>query len=473
MLAVGVTAALIKARKSQMHRRSLERSFLPVVTRLGRLDGVTQMSSETSAFGTVISRRQMKTLRECHDATNAAALSFHHAGRTRSGSIGANFVNGTVGSRAVNAYGLSTRITRLRDLSGSEYVGTVCVGTPSYSTERNYTAGGIRQCQAKLRVIYDTGSSDFWVASDLCRKGPCTDELRHRYNHSLSATFRLPAKPASLHTVYGSGELRGELGIDDVTVGPLFVQRQSMGLIAEEEGSVFDVLNFDGIVGLGFAAIGHESIVPLVDNMISQGALPNREFSLYLHSDPSIGGAIIWGGTDPRLYDGELMWFPVVSETYWTLELFSFSLGQQSARTKASLIVDTGTTFFFVPSRISQWVQYVTREATCTAMGKLPSLVYTVKDVNGVLRQLSIQPAEYMVRDHVFDKCIPAVVPSAFSSELEETMILGEVFMRHHFVVFSRGTPYDPRPRIGIARSKHGADVDAFFSEVEGLDSRE
>ena len=69
-------------------------------------------------------------------------------------------------------------ILELKDLAGSEYVGALGVGT-----SREGTAA------AELSVVYDTGSADLWIASDLCTQGPCVALGRHRFNRSTSRTF--------------------------------------------------------------------------------------------------------------------------------------------------------------------------------------------------------------------------------------------------------------------------------------------
>ena len=87
-------------------------------------------------------------------------------------------------------------VMRLQDLFGTEYVGQLAVGTRSGSP------------QANLRVIYDTGSTDLWLLSDLCKKYPCTAKGHHVFNHSDSESFYSP-HDTPLSTSYGSGELHG------------------------------------------------------------------------------------------------------------------------------------------------------------------------------------------------------------------------------------------------------------------------
>ncbi|CAK0839364.1 unnamed protein product [Prorocentrum cordatum] len=184
------------------------------------------------------------------------------------------------------------------DLYGTEYAGPISVGT-------TVGADGKPAPQADLRVIYDTGSADFWVASDLCERFPCTLGDHRRFNHTKSTTFQASTSLIQVSSTYGSGTLRGLLGEDDVRIGPLTVKGQKIGLVSEEVGSAFE-MSFDGIVGLGFPSLSNATATPLFDNLVAQGKLAAPEFAFYLHRRPDRGGAVLWGSTDSRLYEGSV-----------------------------------------------------------------------------------------------------------------------------------------------------------------------
>jgi len=119
----------------------------------------------------------------------------------------------------------SIRMTNLRD---SQYVGPLKVGSQ----------GDI------LSVVYDTGSTNLWFASTLCTEGPCLK--RRRYDPGSSATFQ--EGEYDLHVTFGTGELQGLQGIDDVEMGGFKVKQQPFALIEREQGSIFDQLDFEGIL---------------------------------------------------------------------------------------------------------------------------------------------------------------------------------------------------------------------------------
>ena len=87
-----------------------------------------------------------------------------------------------------------------------------------------------------MQVVFDTGSTNLWISSDLCKTEPCISKDRHRYSHLLSETFREPQDGQDLDIEFGTGELKGSQGVDDFHVGPFTVKDQTFGLIAEEIG---------------------------------------------------------------------------------------------------------------------------------------------------------------------------------------------------------------------------------------------
>merc|ERR550537_957655 len=93
-----------------------------------------------------------------------------------------------------------SHILRLSSLQ-SQYVGQMGVGT-------KVKPNGKKSDESKVWVVFDTGSTNIWVASDLCESGACTMKGRQRYNHTRSVTFGYPANPAQLTVEFGTGRLK-------------------------------------------------------------------------------------------------------------------------------------------------------------------------------------------------------------------------------------------------------------------------
>ena len=89
---------------------------------------------------------------------------------------------------------------RLMNILNYNYVGTLHVGNPPQ----------------KLRVIFDTGSTNQWILSSFC-KGPRIESGNNLfYNASKSSTY----KPTNIgcEVLFGSGPLRGWFAFDDVRI---------------------------------------------------------------------------------------------------------------------------------------------------------------------------------------------------------------------------------------------------------------
>eukprot|EP00435_Cladocopium_sp_Y103_P056900 s515_g19.t1 len=123
-------------------------------------------------------------------------------------------------------------------------------------------------------------------------------------------------------------------------------------------GEVFASFPFEGILGLAFPSLSFGGIKPFFERVIEKKLLKKNEFAFYLNADSSRPSALLWGGVDQDLYEGDILMFPVKKPHYWALELVDFRIGNRSlmedekhSKTKY-LIVDTGTTYFTAPGSI-------------------------------------------------------------------------------------------------------------------------
>jgi len=198
----------------------------------------------------------------------------------------------------------SIRMTNLRD---SQYVGPLKVGSQ----------GDI------LSVVYDTGSTNLWFASTLCKEGPCM--RRRRYDPYSSSSYH--EGDYDLHVTFGTGELSGQQGIDDVEMAGFTVKQQTFAMIQVEKGSVFDQLDFEGILGLAFPSMSANGVPPFFDQVIDQKLLQKNAVSFYFTKLPTDASAVFFGDVDSKLYKGELTSVPVTEEYYWMVGLKDFKIG--------------------------------------------------------------------------------------------------------------------------------------------------
>eukprot|EP00933_Yihiella_yeosuensis_P052097 TRINITY_DN5008_c0_g2_i3.p1 TRINITY_DN5008_c0_g2~~TRINITY_DN5008_c0_g2_i3.p1 ORF type:complete len:465 (-),score=71.18 TRINITY_DN5008_c0_g2_i3:172-1566(-) len=351
--------------------------------------------------------------------------------------------------------------TPLKDMT-SEYTGLIGVGT---------SADGGPQFQA--RVVFDTGSTNLWVASVLCKEPPCDNGKSDRFYDPAKSTTQEPWRGRDgqggpgvgrdIDIMFGTGELKGPLHVDTYRVGPMAVEKQPFAMIRDMRGQVFSSFPFEGILGLAFPSLSFGGIDPFFERVIRNKHLVNNEFAFYLNKDSSRPSALLWGGVDKDLYEGPIVMFPVVQPHYWALELVDFRIGGTSLFNDKSrsnpryLVVDSGTTYFTAPGHLHDTILSKIPSAKCDSVESYPKMTYVLRSGNGKIYELDIGQETYMVGEDI-GLCRPAFMKLDVRREYGPAMILGEVFMRHWFTVFSRGSGDVKEAKVGFAKAKIGAE---------------
>ncbi|EIM84930.1 acid protease [Stereum hirsutum FP-91666 SS1] len=196
--------------------------------------------------------------------------------------------------------------------------------------------------QTFSQVLVDTGSAILWVGGeDPYEVGPNTV--------SINKTFSVG---------YGAGGVNGTAYNDTVTIGDATVTSQIIGAAGYLTGFTL-VSPIDGILGLGppgsnageVLGFNGSSTPTFVENLLSQGAIDEPVFGIYVNSlNTSEGsgpinategsgsgsgaqemgrGEIVFGGWDEGRVDGPLTWVPQ-NEPYnfhWEFNVSSFDVG--------------------------------------------------------------------------------------------------------------------------------------------------
>ena len=168
---------------------------------------------------------------------------------------------------------LSNPVVPQWNLEDFMYLGEADVGTPPQ----------------KFTVVYDTGSSNFWVpdvkCTDVIISPACVTDLK--FNSNLSSTYEVDGRDFFLP--YGSGVAAGFLGRDVVTVGGSAISNYTFGQVTVLPGEDF-LPPFDGILGLAYPIISLPigSFLPTVfDTLYTQKVIPEYLLHVYLGSTNS------------------------------------------------------------------------------------------------------------------------------------------------------------------------------------------
>jgi len=353
--------------------------------------------------------------------------------------------------------------------------------------------------QSKIWVVFDTGSTNIWVKSDLCKSGACQVPGSHTFNHSASATFKYPSSMLQLSVQFGTGKITGPQAMDDFHMGPFSVYNQTFAMIETEQGMPADLL-FEGIVGMAFDKMSANHVQPFFSSLIQQKALPHNEFAFYFSRDNPSANALFWGGVDNKFYEGDLQYFPVIDPYYWSLKLLNFKIGEHvildssntyegsalvegganpgSARTEGTrqwngpvAVVDTGTTFFTAESGKFTEVLSKLPPAQCKDVTEQthPPITITLENVRGEPHDFVMTHKQYMAENGMENAhCSPAFMQIDLPAEHGPGMVLGEVFLRHFFAVFDRDTGKNTDAKIAFAESSNKQDALTRLQELTG-----
>jgi Eukaryotic aspartyl protease len=220
-----------------------------------------------------------------------------------------------------------------------------------------------------MAVTLDTGSSDLWVpstSSPLCQKGECTDGS---FSSSKSSTYELLVPNGFNITYAGPGDSdAGDWGSDTITVGG------SPSIKAQTIGVSLDGFDTHGVMGIGYDtneaydSQADNGVYPsTVDQMLTQGIIHRKAYSLYLNEYNATTGAVIFGGIDTTKYTGDLVGLPLQlgpqglqSEFYVTMTSVSFtdSTGAVTQLTgpdyAQSALLDSGTSSTLLNNEVFQ-----------------------------------------------------------------------------------------------------------------------
>ncbi|RWS06089.1 Lysosomal aspartic protease-like protein [Dinothrombium tinctorium] len=330
----------------------------------------------------------------------------------------------------------------LNNYMDAQYYGQIEIGNPPQ----------------QFNVLFDTGSSNFWVPSSKCSAFNIACLLHNKYDNSKSSTYVANGTQWSIR--YGSGSVSGFFSTDNIHLGSAEIRKQTFGEATDEPGLVFVVAKFDGIVGLGFKPLSVGGATPLFDNMIDQNVVEKPVFSFYLNRDPSasIGGEIIFGGSDPDHYEGPMTYVPLVDARYWQFKLDGFNVKGKRCDVCVGgcpSIADTGTSLIAMPKEEADKVNaaigakpFISGEYTvdCNSISSMPNVSFII---NG--KEFVLTAQEYVIQISSMGQyqCISGFMAINLPKTMPPFWILGDVFIGRYYTEFDHGNK-----RIGFARAK-------------------
>ncbi|XP_029428185.1 gastricsin-like isoform X2 [Rhinatrema bivittatum] len=325
------------------------------------------------------------------------------------------------------------------------YYGEISIGTPPQN----------------FLVLFDTGSSNLWVASTYCQSQACTNHPLFSPNQSSTYT----SNQQQFSIAYGTGSLTGILGYDTVTIENTSIEQQEFGLSVSEPGYSFVYASFDGILGLAYPSISVANATTVLEGMMQENLLNAPIFSVYLkglgedsfsgsgedasgsssQEESLYGGEVIFGGTDPTLYTGDIYWTEVTEQAYWQIAIEEFAINGQATgwcSQGCQGIVDTGTSLLTVPEQyMDDLLASIGAEKNesgesvlmCSEIQTMPTISFTI---NGA--SLPLTPSAYVLQSN--GTCFLGISSTYVPSQNGQPLwILGDVFLREYYTIFDFG----------------------------------
>lgn len=328
-----------------------------------------------------------------------------------------------------------SRLSKSPDYLDAQYFGQIAIGVPAQYFE----------------VVFDTGSSDLWVPSKDC------GDVRHNVYDSAKSKTHVPLG-AEFRLTYGTGNLSGRLSQDVVTVGDIVVQAQTFGEAIQRHAEVFEYAKFDGILGLGYASLSSvRGTKPVFYNMIDQKLVPRAIFSTFLNASCE-QGQVIFGGSDPELYQNPFVYAPISKRGYWQFHVDSMTMGRNEfCGGGCQAMADTGTSLIVGPvaevAAINKIIgatplgdgEYV---IDCKKRFDLPTVTFTISGKNFVMpgTDYVMEIKQGKGRNPV---CLSGFMGMDLGKSVGRIWILGDLFLRHLYVEFDM-----ENDRIGFAMPK-------------------
>jgi len=336
--------------------------------------------------------------------------------------------------------------------------------------------------QVQMLMVFDTGSTNIWVADVDCKTGPCNNPTLHKFNHSASATFHEPATSTELTVKFGTGKVSGHMAQDDIHIGPFSVYGQTFAMMKNADGIPPDI---EGILGLAFPKMSANNVKPFFSTMIDQKALPHNEFAFYFSPDKRAGNALLWGGVDKAFYQGELQYFPVVEPYYWAVKLLHMKIGDEDMILKTDknegeltppreyrgsvAILDTGTTFITADKDHFPAVMAKLPVTECSAVTKEshPDITITLENTKGKAHDFVLTNKQYMTKSNKEKQmCSPAFMQINIPEEHGPGWVLGDIFLRYYFAVFDRGDGDVANAKVALAPSRNDPETFKRLAEL-------
>ena len=183
-----------------------------------------------------------------------------------------------------------------------------------------------------FKVVLDTGSSDFWVASSQCLSCGSTPPFDASQSSTIQAVTSASGNEQGVSISYGSGSVAGILAQDTVSMSGFNVNPQTFVVVEQMTDGLLSG-DVSGIMGLAFEALASTRAPPFWQTLVNNNQFTSPEISFWLDrhlddagvADEQSGGVMTLGGTNSSLFTGDIEFISLTTvgtaPTFWMLEM--------------------------------------------------------------------------------------------------------------------------------------------------------
>jgi len=317
----------------------------------------------------------------------------------------------------------------------AQYYGPITMGTPPQT----------------FNMIFDTGSSNLWVASSECKN--CGSGVKHNlYDHTKSSTY--VANGSIFKIEYGSGPVAGFYSYDTLGWAQSELTHTQFAEVTDVSGlgkAAWALAAFDGILGMAWPSIAVDKITPPFQLLLASGQITTNMFAFYLAKDAHEDGEMVLGGYNPKHFTGPIHYVPLTQQTYWQVELEYLNLGSTSQTNATKAILDTGTSVLAGPvADVARIAAAIGATAVvpdqeyailCAKAANMPDLHIGFGGADFVLT-----PKEYLIEQEGDPLCVLGILGLDIPPPTGPLWIMGDNFIRKYYTIFDF-----ENSRIGLA----------------------
>jgi len=323
----------------------------------------------------------------------------------------------------------------INDYQDAQYYGQISIGTPAQN----------------LNVIYDTGSSNLWGTN----QKPAIPFTHKHYDHTKSSTYH--ANGTTFAIQYGSGPVSGVYSEETVMIGDQKLIDYTFAEVDNTKGLGlgWTIGKFDGICGMGLDDIATDGVTTPLRALANSKALDANVFAFYLgHNSP---GQLVIGGVDDTKYTGDFTYHPVQDMVpgkrgYWEVAMDDFQINGVSVISSKKGVIDSGTSLLALPTADMKNIAKLLGAKSVLPIPPFNKEFMIDCDTAGPDMDIiiggktySLEKADYIINDQ--DQCLLGATGIDIPAPAGPLVILGDVFMRAHYVKFDLDNQ-----QVGIAK---------------------